>query len=414
MKMLKRIFSKHNLSLGIVVLALIVAFAGFNCGPGDLGASGASGGGCSGSPVAQGWSGFTGGDGIVYLGTMKGKVAAIKPATRTSGVDVAFPGQGEWYYSIQVTAPASLCGGGGCASQPLSSPVYSTPQIDADNVYVATYGGKLYALYRYPQSATKMSYRWVYPKEGDPAMGAIVGNLVLDNGVLYFGSSDGKLYAITTNELQFKWEFQTGGKIWTTPVVKDGVVYVGSYDGSLYAVSAKDGSQLWSQKLKTGMASSPVISGDMLYIGTFDNSLYALSTADGREKWRVQGGNWFWATPVVVDDIIYAACLDKRVYAFDAATGRELWRFETVSPVPSRPVFVNGLLTGVSESGELFILDGKTGQIKNTINLNAAVVAPLYAEGNTVYVHSKTRYAYAVDVQTGQIAWKLSLDIESK
>jgi len=404
--MLKRMLTRRSLSLVVVALALIVAFAGFNCGPGDLGASG--GGGCS-SPVAQGWSGFTGSNGIIYMGTMKGKVVAINPAVRASGDNVTYPGQGEWSWDKQVPAPSSKCGGGEPAQ-----PIYSTPQVDADNVYVASYGGKLYALYRYPQSATKMNYRWVYPKEGETALGAIVGNLVLDNGVLYFGSSDGKLYAITANELQFKWEFKTGGKIWTTPVIKDGVIYVGSYDGSLYAVSSKDGSLLWNQKLKTGLSSSPTIVGNTLYIGTFGDTLYALNVADGKEKWKVQGGNWFWAAPVVVNDVVYAACLDKRVYAFDAATGRELWHFETGSPVASRPVFINGLLVGVSETGELFILDGKTGQIKNTINLDASVVAPLYAEGNLVYVHSKTRYAYAVDVQAGQVAWKLSLDIESK
>jgi outer membrane protein assembly factor BamB len=156
------------------------------------------------------------------------------------------------------------------------------------------------------------------------------------------------------------------------------------------------------------------VDGDTLYVGTFDNSLYALNAADGKEKWRVEAANWFWAAPLVADGIVYAASLDKRVYAYDASSGRELWRFDSVSPIPSRPVYVSGLLVGVSDTGEIFILDAKTGNLKNTINLESPVIAPLFVEDNTVYVHAKSRHVYAVDVQAGQIAWKFSLDVESK
>jgi hypothetical protein len=33
-----------------------------------------------------------------------------------------------------------------------------------------------------------------------------------------------------------KWKFKTGGKVHSSPVVADGVVYFGSYDGYLYAL----------------------------------------------------------------------------------------------------------------------------------------------------------------------------------
>jgi outer membrane protein assembly factor BamB len=32
------------------------------------------------------------------------------------------------------------------------------------------------------------------------------------------------------------WSYQTGGNVYSSPAVVDGVVYFGSYDGNLYAV----------------------------------------------------------------------------------------------------------------------------------------------------------------------------------
>ena len=35
------------------------------------------------------------------------------------------------------------------------------------------------------------------------------------------------------------WTFLTGDRVWTSPAVVDGVVYFGSHDGHIYAISAE-------------------------------------------------------------------------------------------------------------------------------------------------------------------------------
>jgi len=40
-----------------------------------------------------------------------------------------------------------------------------------------------------------------------------------------------------------KWKFQTGGAIWSSPVVAQGMVYLGSDDDSFYAVDAQSGEE---------------------------------------------------------------------------------------------------------------------------------------------------------------------------
>ena len=65
--------------------------------------------------------------------------------------------------------------------------------------------------------------------ESSPAVG--------DDGTVYVGSWDSKLYAVTP-EGQLKWSFATGDQVYSSPAVgDDGTVYVGSFDHKLYAVT---------------------------------------------------------------------------------------------------------------------------------------------------------------------------------
>jgi outer membrane protein assembly factor BamB len=54
--------------------------------------------------------------------------------------------------------------------------------------------------------------------------------------MVYFGSGDGRLYALDARTGQEKWRFKTDGGVNSSPAVAGGVVYFGSTDGYLYAV----------------------------------------------------------------------------------------------------------------------------------------------------------------------------------
>jgi outer membrane protein assembly factor BamB len=72
---------------------------------------------------------------------------------------------------------------------------------------------------------------------------------VADDGTIYFGSRDRKLYAVTPQGKQ-KWTFATGAWIDSSPAIgADGTVYFGSWDANFYALNP-DGSEKW--KFPTG------------------------------------------------------------------------------------------------------------------------------------------------------------------
>jgi outer membrane protein assembly factor BamB len=375
--------------------------------------------GCVGGPTSQGWSGFAGHDGILYFGSMDGRVFAVNPLARIPGLP--FPGEGEWVLRVRaLSAPRGMCGPLGCA--PSAQPVtfYGAPAIAGNLVYVATYAGdsgKVMAINREAPGYDEQGIpawnegEWFYPRSETKFIGAIVGSPIVAEDTLYVGASDGKVYALDAVKGDERcMPFDTGGKIWTSPAVKDGVVYVGNYKHQLFALSSHDLTPVWKSpiELPAAIASSPIISGNIIFFGTFNNYVYAIDGNDGSEKWKFKGDGWFWANPVVQDGVVYAACLDDKIYALDSSTGKELWQFAVDGQIASTPVLLDKLLVAVSEPGEMYIIELASGTLQRTVSIGSAVMAPLYASDTMVYVHARNRCIYAVDVDKGKIAWKFS------
>ena len=101
------------------------------------------------------------------------------------------------------------------------------------------------------------------------------------------------------------------------PIVSGTLVYEGSWDGFLYALSTADGHVVWQRDLgqttsprcvppTAGITSAAAVTTDTLYIGGGDHYLYALDPATGAVRWRFStgdnsptGGAYNWASPVV-------------------------------------------------------------------------------------------------------------------
>lgn len=372
--------------------------------------------GCA-SPEWQGWSGVTYYEGTLFVGSTDGKLLAINPSARSG--NLPFPAAGEWVFQIPafgLTRP--VCGPACAAPSPVIN-IYATPVVSGDLIYIATYSGesgRVLAVNRvapgYAEGAPMRSKgEWVYPSTLE-SVGSVVGSPVLYDGVLFLGSSDGKVYALDATYGEKKWVYDTRGKIWSSPAVADGVLYVSNYERKLFALSIQDGTLLWQKELAASIASSPVVAKGRLFFGTFDHYLYALDAASGDVKWRFKGGGWFWATPVVHGGIVYAGCLDSRVYALkmdaDTMEGEKAWEFSADAPIVAAPVLIGDRLVAASKSGKIYVLNAEDGSMVKTVTIGSQIIAPLCAVGDMVYVHARDRCIYAVDVGLGEVVWKLS------
>jgi hypothetical protein len=96
------------------------------------------------------------------------------------------------------------------------------------------------------------------------------------------------------------WKFMTGGAVRSSPAVaNDGTIYVGSDDGRLYALQS-NGILNWKFPTLGAVSSSPAIDANgTVYVGSGDGSPYAINP-DGTLKWKYfVGGGPVYSSPAV-------------------------------------------------------------------------------------------------------------------
>ena len=354
--------------------------------------------GCVSGLAPVGWSGGTVSDGTLYVGSRAGQLVAINLSDDSrlwSGalVPVSQPG-------LFGCSPAT--GGGGCGAGSSGVPVYGTPVVSGNLTYMAGYNGKVYAY-----TINNLGARWVYPREGN--LKPLVGGIISAEDKLFFGGSDGKVYALDAASGDKLWEFTTGDKIWGTPSVAGDTLYIGSFDKKLYALNIADGTKKWEYATEGAVISTPLVYQDTVIFGSFDRNLYALKTSDGSLKWKFTGKNWFWAEPVVYNDILYVGCLDKFVYVLNTATGIKIAEFDLKSPVSSKPVIVADSIIFANRKGIVYSLSTGSRELKQLADIKKTVDGPLTAYGEIVYIHTQDMMLHRINAVTGAVLTPISL-----
>jgi len=377
----RRLIGKILLLL-VILLVLISGISAFGCAP----RAGA---------VARGWSGGIVAEDTLFLGSMGGKLVAIDISSRNR----------RW---ADVPFEMEQSGGFGCAPTSGPVPIYGTPAVSEDLVYVAGYNGEVHAI-----NTKTGEERWVYPRKGE--LEPVVGGLTAAFNKVYIGSSDGWLYALDATTGDRKWAFETGDKIWSTPSIDGDTLYIGSFDKKLYALGAADGSKKWDFETVGAIAATPLVYDNTVYIGSFDRYFYALNATDGSLKWKFLAQNWFWASPVAYDGVVYAGSLDGKVYALKAENGEKIAEFDLGSPVSSSPTLAGSSIIVATQEGQIYSLDitgdqeSRTANQRQLANLEEEIYAPIFVSDGVIYIHSDKDTVYAVDAQSGGTLWSLSL-----
>ncbi|HLD77828.1 MAG TPA: PQQ-binding-like beta-propeller repeat protein, partial [archaeon] len=155
-------------------------------------------------------------------------------------------------------------------------PIAQRPAISDGMVYVGGLDHCFYAL------TTDGTLRWVFRG----SQGAIsIGEPVLTDDAVVFGSRDGILYCLGRADGALRWKFVTQGIVTTRPVIHEGRIYFGSDDTNFYAITV-GGELVWKFKVNGLLDSWPVLDKGVLYFGSYDCHAYALEAATGILRWK--------------------------------------------------------------------------------------------------------------------------------
>jgi len=258
-------------------------------------------------------------------------------------------------------------------------PVASSPAIADGRVYAASYDGRMYAV-----DARTGEILWKFATEGERRFEArglhgmtpksqtypdvydvFLSSAAVSGGRVFFGSGDGRVYALDAATGALAWKHETGDVVHASPAVADGTVYVGSWDGRLYALDAATGAQRWAYQAgvdplihnQQGFQSSAAVVDGTVFVGCRDGHLYAIDARAGGLKWSVDtAGSWVVGSPAVSGGRVYFATSDSALFrAVDAATGAPVLQKSTQayvfsSPVVAGDVVLVGVLNGILQA----------------------------------------------------------------
>ena len=278
--------------------------------------------------------------------------------------------------------------------------------------------------------------KWVFHTKG-----RVIATPTVANGTVYFGSTDGNVYAVDGESGRQRWAFATEARVASSPAVADGLVYVESYDGALYALDARSGKQAWKfatagerrfagkylhGHLPRGETmpdpfdlylSSPAVWRGAVYFGSGDGNVYALDAKSGRPKWTFRTGNVVHASPAIANGTLFIGSWDSWFYALDATTGKEKWRFKTGEDtvisnqvgIQSSAAVMDGVVFFGCRDGHLYAVDAASGKQRWAFDMNGSWVntSPAVRSGKVYVGTADSRTLYELDARTGKANFSL-------
>jgi eukaryotic-like serine/threonine-protein kinase len=297
----------------------------------------------------------------------------------------------------------------------------STAMFRADAAHLGVYDSS---------APTLRSVRWRFHVNA-----SLISSPAVADGMVYVGSSDGKIYAIKRSDGTSVWHFQTQGPVSSSPAVWNGIVYGASVDGYVYALDAPTGQLKWRFKTegerrftapgihgiipKTEMMpdpydlfiSSPTIDNGTLYIGSGDHNVYAIDAATGSLRWKFATGDVVHASPAVSEGVVYIGSWDRYLYALDAATGAVRWKFLTGDDqvihnqigIVSSAAIADGVVYFGGRDSKLYALDARDGSLrwKHDEHGSWVIASPAIYDGAVYFTTSDERIFFALDAKTG-------------
>ena len=212
-------------------------------------------------------------------------------------------------------------------------------RIAHDHVFFGSDDGRVYALV-----AANGRYLWEYDM-GEP----VRCRPYVTNEYVIVGSDSGEIVALELSG-QRKWAYRAKRSIMSSPFVDEqGICYFGSFDGYMYALESSSGYSMWRYRTTKPILSSPVVHDDMVYFGSTDGTFYAINSESSKDKWKFNAESPIVASPVYHNGSIYFGSNDGTFYCLDAKNGNEKWKFKT-----------SGAITGAPHIAENVILVGST------------------------------------------------------
>ncbi len=232
--------------------------------------------------------------------------------------------------------------------------VSASPTVDDGVVYVGGWDGYLHAL-----DLKTGTPKWKFPNAG-PGLGRITAACAMGPGVLFVSTHSGLVCAVHSTDGALIWQFKTGSKVYSPPLLMDGTLFFGGWDKQFYALDALTGRVKWKYTAAESFSIAPVGANGRVFIGNDDLKMYCFDAATGKLYWKTQFNSpvpLLASSPALVGGMLYCGSSDTNLYAVDVRNGLIKWKYKTQRPVISSPAVSSfGVCVG-SQDGNLYMIN---------------------------------------------------------
>ncbi|MCF8086658.1 MAG: PQQ-binding-like beta-propeller repeat protein [Desulfotignum sp.] len=305
-------------------------------------------------------------------------------------------------------------------------PIFGSPALDENHLYIATLNNGLCAL----NKATGEGADGWYSDTVNPFPGAgnhdFVTTPVINGTVLSLGGNDNGVYFFDTGGWALNSDYLTANITGSAALAGDNI-HFGCWDGYFYAFGAGGGVNNLSIKwqfpaadqapLPARILSTPLAADGRLYFGGGNNLTVTLFDDDGEESvypfTTTDDHQTVVFSPQVASHTITVDQEDKTLYVLDADDGTLLWSLELDGAVVGRPALVGETTLLVSTlNGTLTAFDITSAPGTSPTTLWSFTAAgPIYSApvvaGGKVYVGSEDTHLYCLDAATGKQQWAM-------
>lgn len=206
--------------------------------------------------------------------------------------------------------------------------------------------------------------------------GEIFTPLIFFRGALYFGFSR-YIACLRASDGEEIWRFETQGEVHAPPLINGELLYGGSDDGFLYALTPREGRLRWRFSTSGKIGGAPLLFERTLFVGSYDNYIYALHPDSGKLKWKKITGGDVNCSPIGWEKWLFVTSLDNFLYCLQVKNGYLYYRFSLPYRIYHHPLISEDLLFMVPFSDTLIVIDPKNGEQVASFTAPSLITSPL-------------------------------------
>jgi outer membrane protein assembly factor BamB len=199
-----------------------------------------------------------------------------------------------------------------------------------------------------------------------------VSSPVMNDSVLFFGSQDGSLYALSSETGEQLWRSRIAKHVSTSarPVLFETFLLAVTTDRRLVAVDQTTGQFAWSIPIEQHAHAVPALRGSQLFLAG-GGTVIAVDLAERHVVWRAEVGHQLVGSLDLAEDFLVAADM-WGTYCLDSSSGDLRWSYDAPA---YHPLIDDGRVLLAAMDGRFLCLDLKSGRTLATLGIVQGISA---------------------------------------